>query len=431
MTTEVRSLPAPPALLERRSASRLQLLSDHSTLSLPDAHTESKDEVIRGARRTAPFSFTPLTPILASPALAPAITSTIPSTSSANLPSSSTQNSAAGVKHKRSRSTLSRLHLPLPQQHFNPQNRARSATVPSVSGSSRSSSLLKDIVLLDGIPVVKTPLPPVDTAHQGVDFPAVSPHTSAAPKLPRPRTRSARVSFTLGSDGEDDVSEQQQKRDAAAKAKKLERYDDLRRYHALMELLKTEARYLQDLRILISVCVAFCQLRTYTNSSLQVYLQQLHHAVTSRTVASYFGASTSSSKQTPSPSPSTFNSTPTQGQPTNPPPSSVHSPSTVRRRSMGAADYADTEKDLSSTRPMFTEEDIQLLRRNSNEILSFHERFVDDLKEALAPLGSKFRFDTEDEYAYVDMPRHDTLELAIQIIVSMFVDRVSPQFPLL
>ena len=98
---------------------------------------------------------------------------------------------------------------------------------------------------------------------------------------------------------------------------------------------------------------------------------------------------------------------------------------------MGAADYADTEKDLSSTRPMFTEEDIQLLRRNSNEILSFHERFVDDLKEALAPLGSKFRFDTEDEYAYVDMPRHDTLELAIQIIVSMFVDRVSPQFPLL
>jgi hypothetical protein len=77
---------------------------------------------------------------------------------------------------------------------------------------------------------------------------------------------------------------------------------------------------------------------------------------------------------------------------------------------------------------MFTEEDTQLLRRNSNELLAFHERFVGELKEALAPLGSKFRFDTEDEHAYVDMPRHDTLELAIQIIVSMFVDRVSLRF---
>ena len=107
------------------------------------------------------------------------------------------------------------------------------------------------------------------------------------------------------------------------------------------------------------------------------------------------------------------------------PPSPVHSPSTVRRRSIGTSDHAEIEKDLSFTRPIFTEEDIQLLCRNSGEILTFHERFVDDLKEALAPLGSKFRFDTEDEYAYVDMPRHDTLELAIQIIVSMFVDRVS------
>jgi len=111
------------------------------------------------------------------------------------------------------------------------------------------------------------------------------------------------------------------------------------------------------------------------------------------------------------------------------PPSPVHSPSTTHRRSVGTSDRAEIEKDLTFTRPIFTEEEIQLLRRNSSEILNFHERFVDDLKEALAPLGSKFRFDTEDEYAYVDMPRHDTLELAIQIIVSMFVDRVSFRFP--
>jgi hypothetical protein len=57
----------------------------------------------------------------------------------------------------------------------------------------------------------------------------------------------------LGSDDEDESSEQQ-KLEATTKAKKLERYDDLRRYHALMELLKTEAKYLQDLRILVNVC---------------------------------------------------------------------------------------------------------------------------------------------------------------------------------
>lgn len=154
-----------------------------------------------------------------------------------------------------------------------------------------------------------------------------------------------------------------------------------------------------------------------------MYLQQLHSAFTTRSVASYFGSSSSYSKQTPSASP-TFNPNQTQGQLPNPPPSPVQSSPTIRKN-VGANDRAETEKDLPFTRPIFTEEDIQLLCRNSNEILTFHERFVDDLKEALAPLGSKFWFDNEDEYAYVDMPRHDTLELAIQIIVSMFVDRVS------
>lgn len=229
----------------------------------------------------------------------------------------------------------------------------------------------------------------------------------------------------LGSDDEDDTSEQH-RREAAAKAKKLERYDDLRRYHALMELLKTEAKYLQDLRILVNVCAFFYQLDVSAHSA-QVYLQQLHQAVTSRSVASYFGSSPSSSKQTASPSP-TFSPNQTQGQLPNPPPSPVQSSSTIRK-SCGANDRIETEKDLQFARPIFTEEDIQLLCRNSNEILAFHERFVDELKEALAPLGSKFRFDNEDEYAYVDMPRHDTLELAIQIIVSMFVDRVSPEPP--
>lgn len=160
-------------------------------------------------------------------------------------------------------------------------------------------------------------------------------------------------------------------------------------------------------------------------------MQQLHHAATTRSVASYFGNSSSYSKQSPSPSPTfpTFSPNQTHTQLPNPPPSPVLPSSTIRKN-VGANDRVEIEKDLPFVHPVFTEEDIQLLCRNSNEILIFHERFVDDLREALTPLGSKFRFDNEDEYAYVDMPRHDTLELAIQIIVSMFVDRVSFQFPL-
>jgi len=437
MATGVRPLPRPPGLLDGRSVSRRQVLPDHPT----DAPTQNKDDAIRGARGsfTSPFTLTPLTPILASPVHTPAITT---STSSANpnppaSPFNFYQNPVGGVRRKRSKSTLNRLHVGLPEGHSGTRNRVRSATVPTIPvpstslgtgqlpGPPPSPCILKDIIILDGIPIAKTPSPEDDSTPQRVDFPAVSSRVSTAPKPPKPRTKPVRRSFMLGSDDEDDMSRQQQKLETIAKAKKLERHEDLRRYHALMELLKTEAKYLRDLRTLVNVCTTRRQLRTSTNSP-QVYLQQLPHAVTSRSVSSYFGTSPSPSKQTPSPSPSTFNSTHTQGLPPNPPPSPINSPSTIRR-SLGTIDRAEIEKELPFTRPVFTDEDIQLLCRNSSKILAFHERLVDDLKEALTPLGSKFRFDTEDEYAYVDMPKHDTLELAIQIVVSMFVDRVSPE----
>lgn len=275
MATEVHSLPAPSTLLERRSGSRLQLLSDHPTPHPADAHTQSKDEATRRARNgsfTSPFTSTPLTPIIASPVLTPAITTATPSTSGENLnpaapPSNLAQNSGGGVKHKRSRSTLSRLHVTVPEDYFDAKSRVKSATVPTVPFStldpgqpsgSPPSPPLKGVIILNGIPIARTPSPAEDIAPRGVDFPTNSPQVSVAPKLPRPRTKPARKSFMLGSDDEDDVSEQQQKREAAAKAKKKEKYDDLRRYHALMELLKTESKYLQDLRILINVCSSCC-----------------------------------------------------------------------------------------------------------------------------------------------------------------------------
>lgn len=272
MATEVHSIPTPPTLLERRSGSRLQLLSDHPAPPINDARTQNNDGVTRNARGSfSTLTFTPLTPILASPALTPAINvntaaaSTSTNLNSASLQSDIIQNPSGGIQHKRSRSTLSRLHVTLPEDYFDAQERARPATVPTTPvsalgpgrlASSPPSSFPKDVIL-NGIPIVNTPPPAEDTASAGVDFPTLSLQVSVAPRLPRLRMESARKSFMLGSDDEDDIFEQQQKREAVAEAKKLERYDDLRRYHALMELLKTEAKYLEDLRILVDVRVTF------------------------------------------------------------------------------------------------------------------------------------------------------------------------------
>lgn len=265
MATEVHSIPAPSTLLERRSGSRLQLLSEHPTPLYNDAKPQNKGEVTRTSRAspTSPFKFTPLTPILASPVLTPANTTASPSNSATlsptSLPSTPVQNVGAGVKHKRSTSTLSRLHISLPDDPFDVRGHARSATLPAIpipfhnpsflSASPPCPRLLNDIFFVDGVPIAKTPSPTDTPLAAG--SPAVSPR-----KPSRSRSKTTRTSFMLGSDDEDDVYGRQ-KREAAAKVKKLERYDDLRRYHALMELLKTEARYLQDLRILANVCAIF------------------------------------------------------------------------------------------------------------------------------------------------------------------------------
>lgn len=277
MATEVHSIPASSTLLERRSGSRLQLLSEHPNPPLADVQTQKKDEASRTSRAslTAPFKLTPLTPILASPVLTP-VTSTVDPSNSANHdpagpPSGSIQSTSGGVKHQRSRSTLSRLHVTLPDDYFDAQRHVRSATLPTFpnsflspgypSGSPPSPRLLNDIIMVEGIPIAKTPSPVKETPLPRVDFPAVSPSR----KPSRSRSKSARASFMLGSDDEDDSSEQE-RREAAAKAKKLERYDDLRRYNVLMELLKTEAKYLQDLRILANVCAISFWFWTYTHT---------------------------------------------------------------------------------------------------------------------------------------------------------------------
>ncbi|KIK67961.1 hypothetical protein GYMLUDRAFT_238141 [Collybiopsis luxurians FD-317 M1] len=114
--------------------------------------------------------------------------------------------------------------------------------------------------------------------------------------------------------------------------------DDTRRYHALQELLSTEVSYLEDLKVLVLI-----------------YLRQIPTLTLKR--------SSSSS--------STFG----------------------RNSSLSALSRASSSVHLSnsvakeSTRHIFKNSEVDALTRNAEEVLQFHEHFVEELRTALAPFG--------------------------------------------
>ncbi|KAF8663392.1 hypothetical protein AX16_000965 [Volvariella volvacea WC 439] len=140
-----------------------------------------------------------------------------------------------------------------------------------------------------------------------------------------------------------------------------ERYkDDVRKYHALMELLMTELGYLRDLRILVSLylrglptipcrtpstsSLTFGRSGSFTSNSRHNY--QLH--------ANGFALTSS-----------------TSANDTN-----IEVPT---------APIRDLAK--GSTRSVFTNEEVATLTRNAEEILELHEQFVRELQVLMEPLG--------------------------------------------
>ncbi|KAF5358952.1 hypothetical protein D9758_004744 [Tetrapyrgos nigripes] len=122
--------------------------------------------------------------------------------------------------------------------------------------------------------------------------------------------------------------------------------DDIRRFHAFMELLTTELAYLLDLRILVTVYLR--------------HLSSLKRASTSSTFSrsSSFSALSRANSYAPlgNGSPILFDLQPLP----------VHK---------------ETKKYL------FTEFEVDILTRNAEQMLLFHEQFVEELKLAIAPLG--------------------------------------------
>lgn len=135
--------------------------------------------------------------------------------------------------------------------------------------------------------------------------------------------------------------------------------DQVRKYHVLSELLSTEVRYLMDLRVLVTI-----------------YLRNLS-TVTCRTPSGSAFARTSS-----------FTSASRSSSNTH-----LHSP-----LSASSANISDLQSlqplttitlrdSKAQPRYLFTNGDIELLARNAEQVLQFHENFVEEIRAALTPLG--------------------------------------------
>jgi len=148
--------------------------------------------------------------------------------------------------------------------------------------------------------------------------------------------------------------------------------DDIRKYYALKELLATEVGYLLDLRALVNVCAS--HLFLYMCSSLlQVYFRVLPILI-SRTHGSPFCRASS-------------------GPWVNSYSHAVALSSSIAPLDNAASQTSSLntahakEHTKSSARYLFTDQEVELLTRNAEELLQLHEHFVQELRADLAPLG--------------------------------------------
>ncbi|GAV98985.1 Dbl homology domain-containing protein [Lentinula edodes] len=170
--------------------------------------------------------------------------------------------------------------------------------------------------------------------------------------------------------------------------------DDIRRYHALMELLSTEVSYMQDLRILVSI-----------------YLRQIPTLTLKRSssTSSTFGLNSSFSAL------SRANS-------------SVHLSNITGHSSyiQPLTNAPSKEREKSPSRRIFKNPEIDVLTRNADEVLQFHEHFVEELRTAMAPLGihmeSSSEHSSDDE---ISVGNVETIDAGIAIVSTKFATEAS------
>ncbi|KAF9481823.1 Dbl homology domain-containing protein [Pholiota conissans] len=171
--------------------------------------------------------------------------------------------------------------------------------------------------------------------------------------------------------------------------------DALRKFHALKELLVTEAGYLIDLKALVTV-----------------YLRNLPTlAARPLTSSSTFGRASSS-----------FTSGPWIHSYTQLQATALASSATLPDTAQSAASSASIkEPSKSNSRYLFSDSELESLTRNSEDILLLHEHFVRELAEVLKPLGLSMDM-REDDLGH---SRLGNLGAAIRTVSTKFATEAS------
>lgn len=166
--------------------------------------------------------------------------------------------------------------------------------------------------------------------------------------------------------------------------------DQVRKYYVLTELLSTEVRYLMDLRVLVTI-----------------YLRNLSTMTCRTLLTSAFGRTSS------------FTSASRSSSNTHlPTPLSASLPDPQSLQPLTAITLKDNK---AQSRCLFTNSDIELLTRNAEEVLQFHEIFVEEIRAALVPLGFPVEeVDKLDKRLGVRDGRIDNLEACISFVSAKF-----------
>ncbi|KAG0709788.1 hypothetical protein DFH29DRAFT_793279 [Suillus ampliporus] len=206
-----------------------------------------------------------------------------------------------------------------------------------------------------------------------------------------------------------------------AKADLIGNKDNVRKCHALSELLSTEVGYLFDLKVLVTV-----YLRLLTRLTTRP-----PHSPSSSLGMSHFSRSTSPAFPPPSSNSALHTqsfyhlSTPMPFSPCENIPLVVSGPP--------APVPVTKEKDKSLMRRAFSPVDLDLITRNAEEILKFHEQLVCELRALVSPLGFPMILDgasrdvtgTQKQYT----PNLEALRSALDVVATKFIER-APEFHL-
>ncbi|KAJ7180268.1 hypothetical protein C8R43DRAFT_972444 [Mycena crocata] len=159
--------------------------------------------------------------------------------------------------------------------------------------------------------------------------------------------------------------------------------DDVRKYHALMELLTTEVTYLADLRALFSI-----------------YLRNL--PTLCRTASAFSRASHSRNN------------------------SYTHLPKTSVLSDQGLHPLTTLNaKPKPSARHIYTDREIDLLTRNAEEVLHLHENFVEELRAAMFPLGFRMELSGMQGDDFDEKERIRNIDAAVAEVSTKFATEAS------